>query len=69
MIWNRRNVYNNITTGNAQAFGVSQSDFVILGDQRKEDVGRKLGEFSRLFSEDKRFRKKMENSSWGTGPV
>lgn len=69
MRWNRKNVYGNFVTGNTRAYGVSQTDFVLFGDQRKEDIVFKLDEFEQQYSKDKRWAKKMEKSSRDGGPV
>jgi len=42
--WNNKNVYQNIVIGNTKAFGVSQKDFVLFGDQKKEEMLYKLKE-------------------------
>jgi hypothetical protein len=63
MKWNRENVYQNILIGQTHAFGVSQNDFVLFGDKRKEDLVFKLGEFEEQYSKDKHFRKSVRQSS------
>lgn len=62
MVWNRKNVYGNIIKGKSRAFGVSQTDFVLFGVQRSEDLVFKLHEVERVSVKDKRFKEKVEKS-------
>lgn len=53
IIWNNKHVYSNFIQGKTKAYGISQRDFILFGDKKKDDLARKLKEYKYLSSRRK----------------